>query len=258
MTESETLKFDRCDTQDCSDGHSWGPGVQGGYVIHYILKGAGFYETGGKKYRVEAGQSFFMDKNSMTYYYPDMKDPWSYVWVNFTGSEVKSLINMTSFFDMPVSPKADLKYIYNGFSKDILSKSAKIYNDGLLRILLAKYIEIYPSNSESKSLDYLYVAKQYIAANSYRQDFTVNELANAVGIERSYLYRLFRESDSMSVKEYIIDTRLKNAKRMLDGGVTQIKVVSYSTGYENPLYFSNAFKKKYGMSPKNYINAKPE
>lgn len=255
MSVLNTLKFEHCEFQDCSDGHSWGPGIQSKYTIHYIVNGAGYYETGGKKYRVEAGQSFFMNKNVKTYYYPDMKKPWSYIWVNFDGSEVKNIINMTAFFDVPVSPKADFNDIFNSFSKDIRSKSAELFNDGLLRMLLAKYIEIYPSQNENKSHNYIHIAKQYIAANCYRQDFTVNELASAVGIERSYLYRLFRENENMSVKEYIIDARLQNAKQMLDNGVKQIKVISYSTGYENPLYFSNAFKKKYGVSPKNYLNS---
>lgn len=40
---------------------------------------------------------------------------------------------------------------------------------------------------------------------------------------------------------------------MLSDGAQQIKLVSYSSGYDNPLYFSNCFKKKYGMSPKEYI-----
>lgn len=30
--------------QDCSDLHSWGPGVRPVYIIHYILRGQGFIE----------------------------------------------------------------------------------------------------------------------------------------------------------------------------------------------------------------------
>ena len=60
----------------------------------------------------------------------------------------------------------------------------------------------------------------------------------------------------MSPMKYIINTRLENAKQMLSDGAQQIKLVSYSSGYDNPLYFSNCFKKKYGMTPLQYRNTK--
>lgn len=249
----ELLKCELCGSQDCSDGHSWGPGVRRNYILHYIVRGAGYYETGGKKYRVEAGESFFINDNSMAHYYPDMNDPWSYFWIIFSGSEAKSILSMTSFFDIPLAPKADLEKFYSSFLTNVSSKTSELYNDGLLRMLLAKYLEIYPSNGENKYFDYMHIAKHYIATNFHRYDFTVTELAQAVGIERSYLYRLFKENENMSIIDYIIDVRLENAKKMMENGMTQIKVIAYSSGYENPLYFSNAFKKKYGISPKNYL-----
>lgn len=234
-------------------GNSWGPGVHTEYVIHHILSGKGYYEVGEKKYTLTKGDSFIIFPGSIVNYYADENDPWTYAWVNFIGGDAKKYISMTAFPDHPISHKNDLSDIFRMFSEEIRESHSKIYNEGVLKILLSRYIESYPSKKTESGPNYIDVAKQYIASNMHRQEFTVGELADAVGLERSYLYRLFKESEGVSVSEFIINARLESAKEMLEGGITQIKVISFSSGYDNPLYFSNAFKKKYGVSPKNYI-----
>ena len=57
----------------------------------------------------------------------------------------------------------------------------------------------------------------------------------------------------MSVKDYIIKERLDKARDMFKSGITQVGVVAYSCGYADPLYFSNAFKKRFRLSPRDYI-----
>ena len=235
--------------------HAWGWGVHTEYVIHHIISGKGYLETGGKKYEINAGESFIIFPGSIIRYYPDSNKPWTYAWLNFGGKEAKRLIEMTAFSKYPVSGKADFKEIFESFLTNIREPHAKIFNSGVLYMLLSKYIETYPAEKADRAPDYIYVAKQYIEANCHRQEFTVRELAEAIGLERTYLYRLFKKSEGVSISEYIINTRLENAKKMLDSGITQIKVISFSSGYDNPLYFSNAFKMKYGLSPKNYLAA---
>lgn len=233
---------------------SWGPGIHRDFVLHYILKGRGFFETDGKKYSVGTNESFIIFPGKTVYYHPDPKAPWEYTWVNFNGSEVKHLLSMTDFYKKPVAPAApELESLYNAFSNEIQLKHVRLKNTGLLQVLLAHYIKLHSSVQTNDTPDYLYHAKQYISANSYRSDFSVNELSAAIGIERSYLYRLFMESEGISPVKYIINTRMESAAQMLREGTQQIKLVSYSVGYDNPLYFSSSFKKKFGISPKDYV-----
>ena len=46
--------------QDCSDLHSWGPGVRPVYIIHYILRGQGFIDYHKKTFPVHTGESFLI------------------------------------------------------------------------------------------------------------------------------------------------------------------------------------------------------
>lgn len=254
MSDNYSLRMTGCTKYYPGETYAWGPGIHRDFVIHYIVSGRGYYETDGEKYSVKAGESFIILPGKTVHYYPDTAQPWVYNWVNFTGNEAKSLLDMTAFFESPTAPAApELAALYGAFSDEVHAKHVRLKNAGLLQVLLSEYIRLYPASQSRSVTDYLYFAKQYIAANSYRQNFGVTELAQAVGLERSYLYRLFMEGEGMSPMKYIINTRLENAKQMLSDGAQQIKLVSYSSGYDNPLYFSNCFKKKYGMSPKEYI-----
>ena len=163
---------------------------------------------------------------------------------------------MTAFPEYPVCPKSrELLRIYENFSTEVKYQHALIHNNGLLQILLAEYIRIYPASRAERAADHMLYARQCIDAGYYRQDFGVTELAQTVGVERSHLYRLFMESEGVSPKQYIINIRMENALQMMKQGVTSVKLISNSVGYEDPQYFSNAFKKKYGSSPKNYMRS---
>ena len=56
----ETVRLVGYGREDCSDLHSWGPGVRAFYIIHYVIRGAGFLECGGKRFRITAGESFLL------------------------------------------------------------------------------------------------------------------------------------------------------------------------------------------------------
>ena len=91
--------------EDCSDLHSWGPGVRAFYIIHYVIRGAGFLECGRKTVSDYGGGELPFVPYTELFYYPDPEDPWEYTWVDFTGKEIGRLLSRTGFsFSWPVAP----------------------------------------------------------------------------------------------------------------------------------------------------------
>ena len=254
MSYSSAMRVTGCTMFRQNENYAWGPGMQKAHTIHYIIRGSGFLEVNGKRYRINSGESFLIYPNTRVKYYPDPHDPWQYLWVNFTGDDTDELLAMTAFPENPVCAASDkLLSIFNSFSMNHKYKYIQLRNTGLLYTMMSEYMELHPTSNVQNTTDYIYRAKKYISANSYRCDFGVTELADAVGVERSYLYRLFCKKCGKTPKEYITDVRMKNAADMLQNGTAQVKLIAYSVGFEDPLYFSKVFKKHFGVSPKCYI-----
>ena len=258
MNEIDELHVASSTTNIETEDYAWGPGIHRDYVIHYVACGRGFFEADGKKYALKEGECFAIFPDQKVKYYPDPAEPWTYLWVDFNGVKCAEYIARTAFAEYPVCSAGDsVGQIMREFTIAI-GEHMRLRNDGLLRLLLAELIASYPATAVRKTQDYIDAARQYVAANSYRHSFGVSELAEAVGVERSYLYRLFKEKEGVSPMEYIIKVRLENAKKLLSTAGARVKLVSYSVGYDNPLYFSNCFKKRYGVSPKEYIKKATE
>ena len=100
------------------------------------------------------------------------------------------------------------------------------------------------------SNSYISLAKNYIR-HHYFEGITVGEIADYVHISSKHLYKLFMIETGTSVKEYIIQERMKNAKMLLKNNL-KIHAVAVAVGYSNEYTFSAAFKKYCGVSPSIY------
>ena len=89
------------------------------------------------------------------------------------------------------------------------------------------------------------------------QDFTnpalsISVIAEELSYNPKYLSHLFKEKTGVGYTEYLRNTRLKYAVSLLNHGIDSVKNIAFLSGFSDPLYFSNVFKKAFGMSPKEY------
>lgn len=84
---------------------------------------------------------------------------------------------------------------------------------------------------------------------------TIIELSKLVGINEYKLKKGFKELFGTTLFGYIHASRMSLAKRLLLGTDKSAKEIAYETGYTSPQYFSNAFKKQYGVTPNSIRNA---
>ena len=88
--------------------------------------------------------------------------------------------------------------------------------------------------------------------NNYSNAAGVSDIAAFVGIDRSYLYTLFRQTVQMSPSEYLTNYRLTRAAELLMITDLSVESVARSCGYQDAMVFSKNFKKKTGLSPSAY------
>lgn len=96
----------------------------------------------------------------------------------------------------------------------------------------------------------------YFLENNYKEEITLEKLAQDQFISPTYLSKIFKEATGASPINYLIDIRLKRAKEMLKNGKLTIKEVALAVGYQDAYHFSKSFKKQYGIAPSNLTGKK--
>ena len=101
---------------------------------------------------------------------------------------------------------------------------------------------------ENGSSDMIAVVKQYIKEH-FREDIDRNEVATVAYITPNYLSKRFRSETGMSLREYINELRINEAKRLLLSTGKTVSEIACEVGFENISYFSTVFHKHCAMSP---------
>jgi AraC-like DNA-binding protein len=104
--------------------------------------------------------------------------------------------------------------------------------------------------TNSADRDKLHFVRDYLVEH-YAQPLSLSGLSKLSGLNEFKLKKGFRELFNSSVMDFLISYRLEQARELLRNTTKNISEVAYETGYSSPSYFSKAFKKKYGASPKN-------
>lgn len=94
-------------------------------------------------------------------------------------------------------------------------------------------------------------AMKFIDKN-YKKPISLNDLADELNVSSFYISKLFSK-EGQNFTEIVNDLRIKEAKRLIKKDYT-FKEVAFNVGFGSQSYFTKIFKKKVGMSPKEYRN----
>ncbi|WP_420458146.1 two-component regulator propeller domain-containing protein [Neolewinella sp.] len=106
-----------------------------------------------------------------------------------------------------------------------------------------------PVDREFLSRLYAILSEQYAEAT-----FSQSDLAEAMCMSRSLLYKKVRSLTDMSVTDFVNRYKIKRAIDLMAEGRLTVSEVAYCSGFQDPKYFSRVFKKFYGMSPSAYFS----
>jgi len=112
---------------------------------------------------------------------------------------------------------------------------------------LMDWIANIQKNSNRKSI---IKVREYLDEN-YFKDITLDEMAEMVDINPTYLSMLFKEQVGTTYIKYLTNVRIEKAKKLLNEG-HKVKDVSEMVGYHNSRHFSELFKKTIGLTPDQF------
>lgn len=247
-------------TEDCPPLLNCGPATHGHYIIHYIKKGKGVLSCGANEhYDVNEGQIFLMCPKHIYTYVADEHNPWSYIWVEFDGLKVPSLIDQANLgFHSPIYTPGSEE-----FSSMVNDHMLSFVNDhehplrliGNMYMLLDILYRDSPrsQNPKLKNLRdfYIHEAMLYIERN-YSKNITIRDLADWCGLEHSYFTKIFKGSLLTTPQKYLMKYRMNEACTLLRDTGMSIGEIAEKVGYPNQLHFSRAFHQVYGIAPSKW------
>lgn len=239
--------------------HTYGPTIRSGYMLHYVYQGKGILTSNNIDYPLATGDFFFIEPNRIIKYQAHQEDPWAFYWIGFKGTVAAEYLKRCQLSsENPVFHNTSGLRIKELLGEIIEISLIQADNDILLN---AKLLEIlyqlvahFPKQKPVKkqsSNQLLSEAMQFIQ-NNFERETQIQEIADSLSIDRTYLHRIFQQELGMGPKEYLTTVRIRQAQKLLAESELPINIVAFSVGYENSQQFSRIFKQKTGHSPKAY------
>ena len=101
-----------------------------------------------------------------------------------------------------------------------------------------------PTNGVTRAIDFV--------NRSYSREITLDDICREAYISKYHLCRSFRCAVGMTVMEYLLKTRISAAKNYLETTSYSIGEISEKCGFSSASYFSQIFKKTFGVTSRAY------
>lgn len=257
--ENVELSIYNCGWQNCEPEYTWGPGIRDHYLIHLVTEGKGTYCIENNEFSVSAGDLFFAKPNQLIRYTSDTKEPWEYYWVGYNGSNASKLSQYLPFTnEFPVHQCKDILKAKELLISIFSSRGPQMQDEAKMTGYLYLFISFLMQQTQQNKIvtpssgqEYVTSAIKYIQFN-YSHNINVDNIADAVGISRSHLYRVFMSNVGQSPIEYLTSFRINEACKLLKTSTLSIAEIAYSVGFLDQFYFSRVFKKSVGIPPSQY------
>lgn len=236
----------------CSPGHGWG-GQRPSAAFHLIVKGCGQVHIGQNQSHLQKGDGFLILPGVENRYQADTKDPWTYLWVRFSGSRPLAALRQSGIGrSPPVWRNLDLGLLlpaFNGLIQQFQGKSrgAPWVVEGLLWQFLGHLAE--RTAPSPKSPDPRAEKLMAWVEGNFHKPIQIADLANLVGLSRSWVTTCFTERVGMSLRDYLVDRRLKAATQMLSDSNKAVSEIAQAVGFRQYGTFSKLFQNRFGVSP---------
>jgi AraC-like DNA-binding protein len=228
-----------------------------GIIFHIVNSGTGIIEYEGTKIKSGPGTMFIFWSDSKVKYYDSDNSPWDYTWFWLGGKSSQRILSLAGLtpdklvYDISKCP-GFLESI-NSIAECFESKKFSLFYPMTAAWMLVNELNNELSDKDNLvKVDNIAKASRIFIENTPLSSVSVDTLAEHFKVNRSTIFRLFKNAFGISPKEYIDKFRFEKACQLLSNKKLKIKEISDSCGYENQCYFSAAFQKHFGMSPSQY------
>ncbi|MGG6310970.1 AraC family ligand binding domain-containing protein [Paenibacillus macerans] len=266
VTEAEDLHVLFAGESQTRADHRLGPKVYDYFLLHFVEQGKGNFRTESAAYELSEGDCFLILPEQLVSYASDLKDPWRYRWIAFTGDKAAGLVGRSGFTpEQPVcrlGKDSRIPDMLRNVLQIFQSKKASshLVSLGLLHLLMGEAQETLVKESALPSGEsgVQRIVKQMIhyMASQYAHPVSIEQMCSSLGYNRAYLSRIFKKETGFTPVTYLLKLRIDKSRQLLrERPELSIEQIAASVGLTDPLYFSRQFRRFHQESPSEYRRA---
>lgn len=228
------------------------------YLILYTLSGKGVLNYEGEEYLLEKGDCFFIDCMKHHKYNTYDSLGWEFLWLHFYGSSSAGYYEEATrngFKILNIDTEGEFESAFRELLD--LNKERGVFNEvkssaGIVNILtsLLMFDQIRQENLYTIPA-YIRNTIQYIDKH-FKEEISLESLAKLQHVSKYHLSREFKRFYGITIREYMINSRITYAKELLKYTDLTVNEIAYSCGIDNVSHFINLFSDREEMTPLVY------
>lgn len=225
------------------------------FAVHVVQKGRGIFRRNGRKYEVNAGDTFTFFPGDHVIYYDFPESPWEYIWFRLAGKNLERALSASGITRSKPHGTIDRPAMLDNHLHEIGSLYGK-----------RKYPPLFPMTSACSCLDLISgagtdkhegqlggktIADSFISIIESQLDSSpsIKKIADLMRVDRTTLFRSFIKEHGISPKRFLKNRRINKSAELLLKTKLSIKEISEACGFSHPSHFGKVFQDQYGQSP---------
>jgi AraC-like DNA-binding protein len=224
------------------------------FIVEYIASGVGYIEINGKKHRLEKNDVYIVHPGDHCEYYADRITPYKKYWINFRSSFFFDFIKNYGIEERVIHGIDISGYFEQIFELEKISSRCDDLYLPISKILFSMMIDIASYKKQMISDGEVGLAaqvKNYLEYG-FNEDVTMDTLEKVFYRSKSQITKSFKAAYNTTPYSYLIDIRIELAKNLLKTTKTPIKEIAEYFRFSSEYHFSGSFKKRVGVSPRDY------
>ena len=226
-------------------------------LIQYTLKGEGTIKIDNIFYTLKPNDAFLIDiPSNSQYYLPKRSSFWEFIYLEFSYECLpfmrKIYQNNGPILKINISEKL-IKQLFDIYTKALHNQIKTFFENTRIAYDLWINLTEYALNLSTAKMSKIDYVKRYIDQNYYKNELTLDLIADNIGISKYYMCKEFHKKYGISPGKYLREIRISNACRLLTTNDNYtLQKIAQSVGYSNDNYFGKVFKAEKGISPAKY------
>lgn len=222
-------------------------------VLEYIVDGQGYIYYEGQWLCAKKGDIYLLPHSRRHDYYADRKDPWKKIFINIGGIYATELIHVYglngALFNGGKCRQLFEEIFFNIFDSSGVTEKQEKLCAGYIKVLMRLAHQSYNTAHSPEAVK----CREYLENNTDRI-IGNDEIAEQIFSSVDHTVKLFKKEYGMTPYEYHLSYKMQIARQLLQNTKMSVAEIAYTVGYFDQHYFSNLFKKRCGVSPRQYRN----